>query len=126
MTKQLGSLVAILLLALTVDLVAASPEFHFALTKSTPEANSEVSSPDEIRLWFSQVPQEGSMSVRLLDADGELVETGDAARDASDGRVWSVAIGHRLAPGPYTVSWRGIGDDGHVVRGEVPFAVAAR
>ena len=102
--------------------MAASPDFHFALTKSSPEANTTVAPPERC-VWFSQVPQEGSVSVRLMDAGGDLVETGEAAPDEADRRVWSVAIGHTLSAGAYTVAWRGIGDDGHVVRGEIPFTV---
>ncbi|NNF11802.1 MAG: copper resistance protein CopC, partial [Gemmatimonadetes bacterium] len=31
-----------------------------------------------------------------------------------------------LPPGTYTVSWRGMGQDGHVVRDSFQFSVAAR
>ena len=102
--KKLGTLFAVLSVVLGADLVAASPDFHFALTKSSPEANTTVAPPEEVRLWFSQVPQEGSVSVRLMDAGGDLVETGGAAPDEADRRVWSVAIGHTLSAGAYTVA----------------------
>jgi methionine-rich copper-binding protein CopC len=31
-----------------------------------------------------------------------------------------------LPAGGYTVAWRGIGDDGHVVRGDFTFSVTAQ
>ena len=118
----------LLALALTVAGAAtlSAAGLHFALTKSMPEAESTVAPPDELRLWFSQVPQESSVSVRQFDGSGGLVETGEPTPDAADGKVIAVAIDHALGSGSYTVAWRGIGDDGHVVRGEFPFSVAAR
>ncbi len=118
-------LVALAFLVAGAATLSAS-SLHFALSKSMPEAESTVAPPDELRLWFSQVPQENSVSVRLVDGSGELVHTGDPTPDASDGKVIAVSIDHALAPGSYTVAWRGIGDDGHVVRGDFPFSVATR
>ena len=105
---------------------AVADAFHFGLTKSAPEAESTVPSPEEVRLWFTQVPQDNSVSVRVVDAGGELVETSEPTSDASDGKIVYVSIDHTLAAGAYTVAWRGIGDDGHVVTGEIPFSVSAQ
>lgn len=98
---------------------------HFALTKSMPEADSSTPSPEHIQLWFTQAPQEGSVTVRLVDAGGDLVETGDPMRNGEDPKLMELAVGHALGAGAYTVAWRGIGDDGHVVRGEFAFSVTA-
>ena len=98
---------------------------HFALSKSVPEKDATVAPPDELRLWFTQEPQENSLSIRLL-AGEELVETGPAEEDPDDGKVFSVAIENALDVGDYTIAWRGLGQDGHVVRGEIPFTVAVR
>ena len=119
------SILLAFVLAFTGVGALAAAEMHFALTKSVPEAESTVAAPDEIRLWFSQVPQDNSVTVRLVDAAGELVETGEPTPDASDGKIVAVAIDHAISAGSYTVAWRGIGDDGHVVRGEFPFSVSA-
>jgi len=98
---------------------------HFALSRSVPAADATVPSPSEVRLWFTQVAQAGSVGIRLIDARGAAVETGEPARDAEDGRVYAIAVRSVLPAGPYTVSWRGIGDDGHTVRGEFRFTVGA-
>jgi methionine-rich copper-binding protein CopC len=90
-----------------------------------PVADASVPTPAEVRLWFTQVAQAGSVGIRLIDARGTAVETGEPARDAEDGRIYAIAVGRTLAAGPYTVSWRGIGDDGHTVRGEFRFTVSA-
>ena len=55
-----------------------------------------------------------------------VVETGGTAQAADNAPVYSVAVGHTLAAGRYTVAWRGIGDDGHVVQGDFAFTVSAQ
>lgn len=106
-------------------LAAAASDLHFALVRSSPEAGATVASLEEVRLWFSQVPQESSVAVRLIDAAGETVETGELTSDPDDGKVVFVTVDADLAAGGYTVAWRGIGDDGHVVRGDFAFTVTA-
>ena len=110
----------------SASVATASSGLHFALVRSSPEADASVSSLDEVRLWFSQVPQEGSVSVRLVGPAGEAVETGDLASDPEDGKVVFVPVETTLPGGAYTVAWRGIGDDGHVVRGDFAFTVATQ
>jgi methionine-rich copper-binding protein CopC len=98
---------------------------HFALSRSVPAADATVASPAEVRLWFTQVAKEGSVGIRVVNAAGEAIETAAPARDQADGRVYAVALPGPLAAGRYTVAWRGIGDDGHVVTGDFGFSVSA-
>jgi copper resistance protein C len=104
---------------------AAERAFHFALSRSVPEADATVPSPSEVRLWFTQVAQPGSVAIRLVNPAGGAVPTSEPAPNADDGRVYHVGVSQTLAAGAYTVSWRGIGDDGHVVRGDFSFTVSA-
>lgn len=106
--------------------VAASDAYHFALSESSPEADASGPAPEEVRLWFTQVPQENSVAIRLIDAAGDALETGEPTADEEDGTIVSVSIDGHLGVGTYTVAWRGIGDDGHVVRGDFEFAVTAQ
>jgi copper transport protein len=124
--KRLGILATTLSLVAGAATVAGASGFHFGLERSVPEADASVSSVREIRLWFTQVPQENSASVRLIDAAGEAVETGEVTSDPADGKIVFVALQTPLPPGGYTVAWRGIGDDGHVVRGDFAFTVAVQ
>lgn len=117
------------LFALTAVVLIASASTwsvrHFGLAKSMPAADSSVSSPEGLQLWFTQAPQEGSVSIRLVDGAGDLVETGEPVRNGEDPKLMEVSVPNTLAAGAYTVAWRGIGDDGHVVRNEFGFAVVA-
>jgi copper resistance protein C len=116
-------LAAGLLSAVAATAAATDAAFHFALSRSVPAADASVASPDEVRLWFSQVAQPGSVAIRLIAPGGDAVRTSDPIRDEDDGRIYHVDVATRLPAGAYTVSWRGIGDDGHVVRGDFRFSV---
>ena len=98
---------------------------HFSLSKSEPAAEATVSPPEELRLWFTQAPQDKSTSIRLLagDAGDAVVETGPPIPDSEDDKVYSVAVGRTLEAGGYNVAWRAMAADGHVVRGQIPFTV---
>ena len=116
-----GALLSVAVAAAPTSFAAA--DVHFALSKSMPEADSSISSPSEVRLWFTEAPDDNTTSIRVVDAAGALVDAGDAVQDEDDARVFSVALQHALAAGAYTVAWRAIGEDGHVVRDEFTFAV---
>lgn len=119
--------VAVLSLLVVGGLVAATPAEvpHFALSKSSPEAGASVESPTEVRLWFTQEPQEGSTQIRLLEAEEAGVHVADVVQDSDDPLAFYVELHGDLAPGSYTVSWRGMGADGHVVRDTFEFEVTA-
>ncbi len=116
---------ALLLVAVAGFVPAGTTDsaLHFALSKSMPEAESSIDSPPEVRLWFTEAPEDNTTSIRVVNAAGELMEAGDVTQDADDGRIFSVAIGRRLGAGAYTVAWRAIGQDGHVVREAFTFSV---
>ena len=115
-----------LLVLLALVASAEGSAEHFGLSRSAPEDGATVAGLEEVRMWFTQVPQEGSLSARVVDADGELVKTPAAKQDASDGKVFAVELTDGLPAGSYTVAWRGIGRDGHVVRGDFGFTVSGQ
>ncbi len=115
---------------LTATLTAASgvdrSALHLRLVKSAPEADTQIESVSEVRLWFSQVPDAKATSIRITDAEGGAVETSKVATDSSDGRIQFASLDSELGTGQYTVAWRAMSPDGHVVRGEFGFEVMAR
>ena len=127
--KRAGLLATLILVALGAATTAQAEGirvFHFELSKSAPEAGAELASPSEVRLWFTEVPQEGTTSIRLVDAAGDAVHTSDVAQDSEDEYAFGVTLHGALSPGEYTVAWRAMGGDGHVVRGDFAFSVTAR
>jgi len=126
-TKATMALLACTLLLATAAAAPADPLalLHFALRSSQPAADSSVTPPEEIVLTFTEPPQENSVGVRLIDPAGEAVELGDPTPDDENPSVIRVEVGAVLVASEYTVAWRGMGDDGHVVRGDFVFSVTA-
>ncbi|MDE3002956.1 MAG: copper resistance protein CopC [Gemmatimonadota bacterium] len=60
-----------------------------------------------------------------MEAADAGVHVMDAVQDQEDGRVFSIVPHGTLPPATYTVSWRGMSEDGHVVRETFDFTVAA-
>lgn len=113
---------------LPVLMLVAAPVaamLHFDLDHSLPEEGSSVHELNQVQLWFTQVPQDSATTVRLIDGAGELVEVGPLAQDAENKMAFSLPVAPSLPAGAYTVSWRSIGADGHVVRGDFGFSKAA-
>jgi len=109
-------------------LLGAAPaeKKHLHLERSEPMADSTVAAPPTaIRLWFSQPVQLGVTRVHLADAARRPVEV--SAPRLGEGRNAPVIvdIGGTVAAGGYTVSWRTMARDGHVVSGSFGFRVAA-
>ena len=98
---------------------------HFGIAKSVPKENTQVQFINKIEVWFTQVPQDNSVSIRLVRSDGSLVSVAifDSKPDVPEGFI--ADLGHNLNLGEYEVVWRGIGQDGHVVNGNYSFMVSA-
>ena len=119
----LAGLVAVAAAAVPFEQTATLEE-HFGLKSSVPADEAVVEPPTEVRLWFTQVPQRNTTAIRLTNGGGEAVETGEVVQDAEDATSYSVALASPLAPGAYSVAWRGMAADGHVARGDFSFTVA--
>lgn len=113
-----------LLVATTAATFETAP--HFGLKTSAPEAGASVTAPDEVRLWFTQEPQEGTVQIRIMNAAEEAIEVGDVMVDPDDGTSFAVAVDGAMPAGAYTVAWRGMGQDGHVIRDTFEFSVTAQ
>ena len=119
---------AVLALVGSAPVLTAARLPHLELDKTAPANGSTVDSLAEIRLWFKEPPMEmgaSSVTVRILGPDGKLIATGQAARDASDRKVYSLKLPRGLPPRVYTIAWQAMAEDGDVVRGEFSFTVAA-
>ena len=125
MTMKVRALVTLAAVAL-LGAAAPSATLHFGLDRSVPSAGASVESPDAITLWFTEVPQDNSISIRLVDARGGMVASSEPRQDPEDGTRFQIRPSDALAPGGYTVAWRGMGQDGHTVRGDFGFTVVAR
>jgi methionine-rich copper-binding protein CopC len=99
---------------------ATTAQAHAHLTASVPVEGSTVQAPEHIVLTFSET---ASITAMTLQQEGE-----EAHKVASVPTVAAAQVTiplPKLAPGTYTLRWRVLGKDGHVVSGALHFSVAA-
>jgi copper transport protein len=114
-------LVVASLAALAFPAVASA---HATLRRETPGFGQRLErTPTAVRLSFDQGVEALPDAIRVLGANGRLLS--GAARASADGRSVSVPV-RRLARGGYTVRWRVVSADGHVVSGVYTFGVRHR
>jgi copper transport protein len=112
----------------TVALVAlafpAAASAHATLIRTVPDIGQRIErAPTSVRLGFDQGVKALGDAIRVYDSRGRLVSA--RARWGADGlRV--VAPLERLHRGAYTVRWRVISADGHVISGVFTFGVRHR
>ena len=113
------SLFAFLLLVLLPSLAFA----HAYLVKSVPAGRATLfSSPGRIQLWFNERLEPKYSSASVYDPDGKRVDVENAQVSADDPKQLSVAL-KQLPPGRYTVKFRVLSVDGHVVEQSFPFTI---
>jgi methionine-rich copper-binding protein CopC len=116
---------AVLLLG-TAARTGSADTFHLRLLRTAPAADSTVATPPaEIRLWFSVAPEMATTSVRVTGPNGRAVPLAPLRHDRGRDAPVVAPLRAPAAPGRYSVAWRTMSSDGHVVRGTFAFTVAA-
>ncbi|MEO8467999.1 MAG: copper resistance CopC family protein [Gammaproteobacteria bacterium] len=111
----------VLLVALMVAFTSIAAA-HTPLTASIPAATATVPAPvKEIVLEFGGDVRLTAMV--LTDAQGGNKKL--AAVPAAVAKKFTLTVEDDLKPGAYTVNWRAVGADTHVVSGDFRFTVAA-
>ncbi|HSE96242.1 MAG TPA: copper resistance CopC family protein [Methylomirabilota bacterium] len=106
-------------------LVPASGLGHASLVRSSPARRAVLlRAPDRVQLWFNERLEPAFSRVGVFDAAGQPVDLGDVQVGPDDPTRLSVRL-RRLAPGTYTVRFRVLSVDGHVVESEFPFTLRA-
>jgi putative copper export protein/methionine-rich copper-binding protein CopC len=113
---------ALLLLATSPVALAA----HTELRWSRPaDGDTLLSAPTEIRLRFSSPVEALYTGLTLLGPDGTPIALPQLS--AADGqREFAVELPERMPAGSYTVQWRTVAADGHVIEGSFGFSVEAQ
>jgi copper resistance protein C len=109
--------------ALAVVASAAAADAHAVLIKSTPPARVVLShAPARVHLWFSERLEPAWSTASVWSASGAQVDRQDAVVAPDDATRLSVSLG-ALQPGTYTVRFRVLSVDGHVVESSFVFIV---
>ena len=112
--------------ALFLFLTGAAPSaFHVHLLRSEPRPDSTLAAaPTAIKLWFSAPVELSVTSVHVTDAANHAVATTAATQATGANQPVVFPITGPLSPGRYSVSWRAMSRDAHLVRGTFAFTVA--
>jgi methionine-rich copper-binding protein CopC len=98
---------------------------HAALVKASPPSRAVVTRPPErVQLWFNERLEAAFSRLRVVDGDGRQVDTGDVRLGPDDPKRLSVGL-PPLAPGVYTVRYRVLSVDGHIVESRFSFTIRA-
>ena len=122
MPAILAALAALLLAALVL---APRAEAHAVVNEITPADRQRLDAgPETVTIRFSEPVQLlRPEDLTVVDATGNPVASGPGEVLASDASVAEVPVEPRLAPGTYTVRWRVVSPDGHIIPGATVFAV---
>jgi methionine-rich copper-binding protein CopC len=122
MTARHASALLAGLLALLPVAVAA----HAFLVKSSPTRRAVLAQPPtRVDLWFNERLEPAYSRVSVVDAAGRQVDLGDGGVGRDDARRLTASL-PTIAPGTYTVRYRVLSVDGHVVDGTFAFTVESR
>ena len=99
---------------------------HASLVRSTPAHRAMLGQmPERVQLWFNERLEPAYSTVSVWNEAGAQVDARDVAVGPDDPRRLSVAVEVRQA-GLYTVKYRVLSVDGHLVEGTFPFEVRPR
>ena len=99
---------------------------HAVLVKSVPAQRAAlVEPPPRVELWFNERLEPAYSKALVTNEAGAQVDLRDVAVSAEDPRRLAVSL-PVLVPGRYTVSFRVLSVDGHVVESKLIFTVKDR
>lgn len=109
-------------LTLALWLPERTAQAHAIVVESTPTVGSEVQGSDiAVMLRYNTRVDKARSRLTLLAGDKTIRLTIENGGEPDV--LTAKATG--LAPGPYRLRWQVLALDGHITRGEIPFAVTA-
>ncbi len=111
----------VLLAAASLTPLSAWP--HAILVKSQPAQDQVVTeSPKQVDLWFNDAVRSEYKALAVIDESGKRVDNHDVEQSLTDGANIHATV-QNLAPGTYTVRYRVVSEDTHIVTGKFQFTV---
>jgi copper resistance protein C len=116
----------VLILCILPLMVPTTSWAHAYLVKSSPVRHSRLSSaPTRVVLWFNERLEPQFSHLAVWNVEGQQMDAGDVQVGPEDSKKLSVGI-PTLSAGTYTVKYRVLSVDGHIVEAEFPFTVRSR
>jgi methionine-rich copper-binding protein CopC len=100
-----------------------SVEAHAKLVKSEPPRDAVLATaPSRIQLWFNERLEVRFARIAVWNASGQRVDSADIRAIADDNTAVSVGL-QQLPPGIYTVKYRVLSVDSHVIENQWHFTI---
>ncbi len=99
------------------------PAHAIIVRTSPPQGGTAPGSIGKVDVWYDAAIRDSLAALAVVSAEGARVDKRDAAIDSADGAHVSVSV-NPLTPGKYTVRYRALSADGHMVSGAWEFEVA--
>ena len=104
-------------------LLATPAGAHAVLVRSTPPGRATLAEqPDRVQLWFNERLEPAFSSVSVWSSAGTQVDARDARVGQDDAKRLSVTL-PPVPPGVYSVRYRVLSVDGHVVDSSFSFTI---
>lgn len=98
---------------------------HATIVRTNPEqGGSAPAALGKVEVWYNEGIGKELVALAVLNSSGSRVDKRDAAIDGADPSHVSVSV-EALTPGEYTVRYRAVSADGHIVSGAFNFVVKA-
>ena len=111
------------LLLLSASMTPFAAQAHAILVKSQPAKDETVSqAPKQVDLWFNDPVRSEYKALAVIDSEGKRVDNHDVEQSLTDGSNIHATVGD-LTPGVYTVRYRVVSEDTHIVTGKFQFTV---
>ena len=127
MTRARRWRVVALAVALLAGLLCPAPRVgaHASLVRSVPAHRAVLGQmPERVQLWFNERLEPAYSTVSVWNEAGAQVDARDVTVGPDDPRRLSVTVETRQ-PGFYTVKYRVLSVDGHIVDNRFTFTVKA-
>jgi methionine-rich copper-binding protein CopC len=112
-----------LLLSAGAVLWAPSAFAHAIVVRTSPaQGGVAAATIGKVEVWYDAGIRDAFVALAVVSAAGERVDKRDAAIDGSDPAHVSVGV-NQLTPGKYTVRYRALSADGHIVSGSWDFEI---
>jgi len=123
--RSLAVIVATLVMATAVTSAASAMRLpHLKLKRSFPAKDTVLtSSPDAVRLWLTERSELPATKIAVTTEAKAPVLTEKVTRAAGADAPIEAKFSKPLAAGRYTVTWKTMSKDGHVVNGTFGFTV---
>lgn len=96
---------------------------HAILVKSQPAKDETVAeAPKRIDLWFNDPVRSEYKALAVIDSEGKRVDNHEVEQSLTDGSNIHATV-QDLVPGTYTVRYRVVSQDTHIVTGKFQFTV---